>query len=329
MHINELPPLSEETLLHNDSPFAIAVVHVFNMMMYNTCHVIFPQLTVQCHVKKTAPCGMDRGSATTDHHFSYFSSCGSTSVYSYEWSVDKWDQLPPCPYHDSALVIIDGELTAVGGVEGYRYTNKLFTLQQRRWAEKYPPMNTARSCTAVVSTSDGDNVMVIGGYGGGDWITKVELFQVRSRRWYELTNLPRPLSFPSATICGNQLHVIAGDGDGYSCSLQGLPSSDQPITSKSISRIVTWTPLPHLPVEFSTAATPELVIIGGMRGILSSVNSIHQLVDGQWVEIGSMSSGRHDCLVVSPSPDKMMIVGGVRDHLDFVIVNIVEECVVV
>ena len=304
------------------------MVHIFNMMMYNTCHVISPQLTVQCHVKKTAPCGMRRGSATTDRHFSFFSPFNSTSVYSYEWSVDKWDQLPPCPYRHSALVIIDGELTAVGGWDGYRYTNKLFTLQQRRWAEKYPPMNTARSSAAVVSTSDGDNIMVIGGGVG----TTVELFQVRSRRWYKLTNLPQPLSVPSATICGNQLHVIGGDGDGYSCSLQGLPSSDQPITSQSISRIVTWTPLPRLPVEGSTAATlcGQLVIIGGMRGG-SSVNSIHQLVDGQWVEIGSMSSGRSRCLVVSPSPDKMMIVGGLRGVYGSVNddVNIVEECVVV
>ena len=140
------------------------MVHIFNMMMYNTCHVISPQLTVQCHVKKTAPCDMCRGSATTDHHFTFFSPSYSTSVYSYEWSVDKWDQLPPCPYRYSALVIIDGELTAVGGWDGSRHTNKLFTLQQRRWAEKYPPMNTARFSTAVVSTSDGDNIMVIGGW---------------------------------------------------------------------------------------------------------------------------------------------------------------------
>ena len=295
--------------------------------MYNTCHVISPQLTVQCHVKKTAPCRMWRGSATTDRHFSYFTSYNSTSVYSYEWSVDKWDQLPPCPCRGSALVIIDGELTAVGGRDGLRCTNKLFTLQQRRWAEKYPPMNTARSKAAVVSTSDGDNIMVIGGDGDVGWTTTVKLFQVRSRRWYELTNLPQPLTLPSATICGNLLHVIGYDGDGYSCSLQGLPSSDQPITSQSISRIVTWTPLPRLPVEDSTAATlcRQLVIIGGgRRG--SSVNSIHQLVDGQWVEIGSMSSGRCSCLVVSPSPDKMMIVGGLRDVYD---VNTVEECVVV
>ena len=52
-----------------------------------------------------------------------------------------------------------------------------------------------------------------------------------------------------------------------------------------------------------------IVIISGRRRRLP-VNSIHQLVSEQWVEIGSMSRGRWQCLVVSPSPDKMMIVGG-------------------
>ena len=185
-------------------------------------------------------------------------------------------------------------------------------------------MKTARSRTAVVSTSDGKYVLVIGGYGGGvGWTTTVELFQVKSRRWTELTHLPQCLALPSATICGNLIHVIGGDG--FSCSLQDLPSSDQPTTSQSRSRTISWLPLPHLPVTDSTAATlcGQLVIIGGLRG-MSSVNSIHQLVDGQWVEIGSMSSGRRMCLVVSPSPDKMMIVGAGGWGTDSV-----EECVVV
>ena len=84
--------------------------------------------------------------------------------------------------------------------------------------------------------------------------------------------------------------------------------------------LISWTSLPPLPVIRSTAATlyEQLVIIGGMQDG-SLVNSIHQLVDGQWVVIGSMSSNRRECLVVSPSPDRMMIVGA----------NVlVEECIV-
>ena len=78
----------------------------------------------------------------------------------------------------------------------------------------------------------------------------------------------------------------------------------------------------------TTAATlsGELVIIGGQQTYQSSVNSIHKLIDGQWVEIGSMSSRRRMCLVVSPSPDKMMIVGGFYGSTSL---DSIEECVVV
>ena len=49
---------------------------------------------------------------------------------------------------------------------------------------------------------------------------------------------------------------------------------------------------------------------------------ILQLVDGRWVQIGSTSCGSYmeKCLVVCPSPDKMIIVGET---------NTIEECVVV
>ena len=228
-------------------------------------------------------------------------------------------ELPSCPYKNSGLAMIDSELTTVGGMDRAGRTNRLFTLRQGKWVEVYPPMNTARSSPAVVSTSDGDYLIAIGGYVSDRVATAtVELFQVKSsycRIWFKLTDLPQPLHRPSATICGDQLHVI---GKGYSYSLQSLPSYDGPITSPLT---LSWKPLP-LPVKHSTAATlcGQLVLIGGWQG-RSPPNSIHQLVEGQWVEIGSMTSGRWQCLAVSLSPDRILIVGGVgaRDS--------VEECV--
>ena len=59
---------------------------------------------------------------------------------------------------------------------------------------------------------------------------------------------------------------------------------------------------------------------------MTPVNSIHQLAGGKWVKIGSMSGGRSYCLVVSPSPDKIIIVGG-RGNL-FQHIDNVEECFV-
>ena len=259
---------------------------------------------------------MFRGSAATDGRFVYITPLDFTSPYQYECSTEKWMELP---YENSGLAIIDSELTTVGGGDGAGRTNRLFTLRQGKWVEVYPPMNTARSHPAVVSTSDGDYLIVIGSDRART--ATVELFQVKSRRWYELTDLPQPLPRPSATICGDQLHVIGSDGKGYSCSLQSLPSTDRPITSPLT---LSWKPLPPLPVVYSTAATlcGQLVLIGGMQGG-SLVNSIHQLVEGQWVEIGSMTSGRWQCLAVSPSPDRILIVGG------WGALDSVEECVAV
>ena len=152
---------------------------------------------MQCRGKKRAPCRMYRGSATTDGGFAYFTPRGFTSVYQYEYSTEKWKELPACPYCDSGLLVIDRQLTAVGGGDGsYHSTNKLYTLRQREWVEKYPPMNTARSCPAVVSS---EHLIVIGGWGRDGWTATVELFQVKSRRWHQLTDLPQHLPWPSAT----------------------------------------------------------------------------------------------------------------------------------
>ena len=275
---------------------------------------------------------MVRGSATTDGQFAYFTPLASNSLYQYEYSTENWTDLPPCPYYNSGLAIIDSELTTVGGGWHSRavYAKELFTLQQGKWVEKYPPMNTACESPAVVSTSDGDYLIVIGGddghpgiKGGDDcWISTVQLFQVKTKRWYKLTDLPQPLLKPSATICGDQLNVIGNDNvNGYSCSLLALPSSDRPITSPLT---LSWKPLPRLPVIGSTAATlhKQLVLVGGRVGI-SPINFILQLIGGDWAIIGSMGDNRCQCLVASPSHDKLIIVGGSGAG------DSVEECAVV
>ena len=77
-------------------------------------------------------------------------------------------------------------------------------------------------------------------------------------------------------------------------------------------------------MKHSTAATlcGQLVIVGGLQDG-SEINSIHQLLDGEWVKIGSMSRKRSECLVISLSPNRTMIIGGWGGE------DSVEECVVV
>ena len=278
---------------------------------------------MQCHAKKSAPDKMKIGSATSDGQFAYFlpEDALSNIVYRYEWSTEEWEKLPPCPYRGSALVVIDGTLTAVGGLNtGKAGTEKLVTLRKNEWVEEHPPMNNARFNATAVVTADGNHTLVIGGHGND---RAVELYLVRHRRWFKLTSLPESLTHPQATICGNQLYVIGEYKDGYSCSLDSLPSA----TSQCTSRMISWKALPCIPVYRPTVATlcGQLVIVGGQQHMYS-VNSIYQLVLGEWVEIGCMSSKKKKCLVVNSPKDKLLIVGG---QTGYTVTNTVEECVVV
>ena len=257
---------------------------------------------------------MMRGSAAADHNYAYFTS-GLNEVYSYTISTDEWLRLPPCPHSSSALVIIDNELTAVGGISDDNKTNKLLTLRQGRWVEVYPPMSIARRSAACVGISNDHHmyIMVIGGHGVGGRTAAVELFNTHSRRWSTLTSLPKPLPSPSAVVCRDLVYVVGEVNCAYSYLLSALPDSTRP--DKSLQPPI-WTPLPHLPLYNSTPAilAGQLVCVGGRQGegwLSLGDDSIHQLVDGQWVKIGSLSSARDNCLVVTPSPDRMLVVGGV------------------
>ena len=262
---------------------------------------------------------MLRGSATSDGKCAYFAPYESRQVYKLEWSTEKWEELPPCYYHDSGLVVMNGELISVGGAAGNRFSLYVFTLgYPQLWINtSYPPMNTPRSSPAVLAVPGGDSALVIGGCVSTDrWTRTVEMYQVESREWSLVADLPQSLTAPSATLCaGDVVHVIGYEGIGFSCPLGALLTGGQ---------AGVWKPLPALPVTHSTAATlcGQLVLVGG-RAAGSTVKSIYQLLEGRWVEIGSMASQRERCLAVSVSPDKLLIVSGVKAW------DNVEECSVV
>lgn len=254
---------------------------------------------------------MVRGSAANDGEYIYFTIRGSMKSYNYYPKKDKWKCLPPYKFRDAGLVIINSELTTVGGYDGSHYTNKLLTLQGKKWHEQYPAMKAACSSSAVVSTPDGNYLLVIGGMHGGDWTAKVQLFQVRTKKWCEETNLPQCITRPSATICNNEVYVIGtDDGRGYSCSLQALQSSGGRVITSESKPHLSWKNLPPLPVRKTTVTTlcGQVIVVGGRQGALA-VKSIHQLWEGKWVNIGSIKTYREMCFAVSLL-DRVLIVGG-------------------
>jgi hypothetical protein len=282
------------------------------------------KLTVKCNIKgKIIPGKMARGSSTADGRLAYFTPGGSSAIYSYDWRTDKWEEHPSCPCRNTGLVLIDGALTTVGGMNASsKPSNKLYTLRRKRWNE-YLSMGAACSSPAIASTDN--HMFVIGGNDASHDICTIKSFEIKSKTFLKQTPLPQALARPSATICHDKLHVIGANAIGFSYSLHALVSSEECKLQQTV------TSLPQLPVMASTAASlcGQLVIIGGTSTASStkaSVTSIYQLMDEQWVEIGTMQSGRKSCFVVNTTPEKLVIVGG-RDRVK--VLDSIEECTVI
>ena len=268
---------------------------------------------MNCTTRAAAPFCMTRGSAAADLHFAYFTPLGSNMVYQYSLSEDQWLRLPPCQFRNFGLVVIHNALTAIGGREHYSvYSKKLLTLRHRNWVEEYPPMIYARDIPSVhafeLHSSSHVRIIVIGGsISESKWTTSVEVLNIGENTWSLVSSLPTPLAFPSSTVysCDGALviSVIGCYKEGYICTLQVNTLND----SVNIS---SWSALPCLPTTGSTAATlcDQLVIVGGWKS-RASVSFIHQLIGNQWVEIGTVANGK-ESLIVCPSPNQMVIVGG-------------------
>ena len=256
---------------------------------------------------------MYRGSAAIDspHMYIYVSPKDSHDVYRYTIQEDEWIQLQNCPYVNGALVMKNNFLLCVGGrtSDSYPYvpTNQLFRLQGEEWKEHFPSMNTARYSCAAITVSH--YLLVIGGYRqSGDRIASVEMLDSQTKKWSHLTDLPRPLPRPSATICGNQVYVLSWGNEGGYCS----PIAEL-LTSSGSRPALTWTPIPQPPVYASTIATLSgvPVLVGGaVRGIGTYSSTVYSLSHGQWVECGHLCEARSVCLVASLTTSHMLVMGG-------------------
>ena len=251
---------------------------------------------------RDAPEEMERGSAVTYEDIIYCISRASYTIYSYRVEQDEWKEHANCPYRYTALTVINGHLTTIGGRdEGRRTTNKVLSRKGGRWEEEVPPMAVARWDHALVS--DGHTVVVA---GGREKEESVEVFTGSS--WSSVAPLPRDLHLITATLCGDQLYVMDYGGHIYTSSLTVLLSTghtDTPSTKQ------TWHPLTTAPVGGSTLSTigSLVVVVGGWTGG-GETGYVHCLVGGVWTRVGRMSTGRVLPIVGLVGEDKMVVVGG-------------------
>ena len=284
---------------------------------------------------KRAPEGMTRGATVVHRNTVYINPAISHKVYSCQMTSEGllWSTLPDSHYSNFSLAVIDGLLTCVGGYSiqlGGLVVSRSNTLQsltggghKRQWSEVFPPMPTARSDTASVTTEQA--LVVAGGYNGRKSLDTVEVMTIATKQWTTAQHLPHSFSVISGAICGDQLYLggrCIGFGEPsrsvLTCSLTDLlppPSLGVRLHTLSLAtKPGVWQEIKNLPVTQSTLTTlgGHLLAIGGWSDShdpTADVHCYHHQTDS-WHVVSKMKNKRYRSLSAVLPEDQVLVVGG-------------------
>ena len=280
---------------------------------------------------KSGPCRMSRWyDAIVDGNTVYIRHGGS-EIFSYDITHERWLRVPDCIHEDCSIVIINGWLTAVGGYSNLpAHSNELFSLTRevsgRRWMKKFPPMPTKRDNTTALCT--GTALIVAGGMGeGGRVLSTVEVMNTETHQWSTAADLPEPLYFASATVCGDQIYMLGGANKHfsftklvYNCSMNALLQSciRTSLPLKLVERAKIWRRVADLPVTHSACKSfrGSLLLATGGRmdsGKATTAVYMYDSITNTWEIISHMTTGRFQCFTAVLPGNQLMAVGGNTD----------------
>ena len=277
-----------------------------------------------------APFFIKAGSCAVIEYKTYFRSAGSQSVCKYDALSKMWSTTPKHPLYGFTLVCVDGTLVSVGGFAREESSSSLYSLIDKKWTEDLPAMPIKRDRPTAVYANN--HLVVAGGCDSqNESLKTVNILDVRTKQWYKASSLPFPVYHASATLCGDDLYLTAGDGQTDSkactvmtCSLNTLAQSKRPLsvgarfkkafTASSPTGV--WQTATNLPVRQShlVNVNDQLFAIGGIDARAHHTKCIYRYNHSteKWdiMREIEMSIARSSCLAAVLMNNNVLIVGG-------------------
>ena len=236
----------------------------------------------------------------------------------YDPQQDSYDTLPPYTYNWFSMAVVNNQLVLVGGRDEHtnKKTNMLGVWDElsRGWTRPLPPMTTACSSPSVAAHNN-RWLVVIGGYGDGGPVSRVEILDASLRQWYHGAPLPETCARVLPATIGNMCYILGGitaSKKVFSVCLDALISqaTSQPPDSTSAPPTPSpWQTLPDTPLAYSTALAfnGALLEVGGLGS-----NAIHhyQPSSRSWVKAGELPTRRMACTCTVLPSGEMLVTGG-------------------
>jgi N-acetylneuraminic acid mutarotase len=132
----------------------------------------------------------------------------------YNPSTNTWSQLPDMPTardHFHAAVV-NGKLYAIGGrnkdINATTTANQAYDIANGTWQTGLAPLPTPRG--GFASAALGDEVLIIGGEGGGNTFATVEAYNTVTNNWRTLTSMPTARHGIQAAVCNGGVYIAGG-----------------------------------------------------------------------------------------------------------------------
>lgn len=276
--------------------------------------------------KPPPPDYMRRGAAVVHGNIAYFNRIDSYEIWSYAIDESKWQMvIPENPLKDFGLVIIDDQLTSVGGLSFSEDSNILLSLsvkegREKEWSRILPPMLQGRKSAACITTSS--VLVVIGGVGSrARYLESVEVLHIESKQWTVVSPLPKPRPYSSAVLHNDMLYVACGresvhtKKSVFACAISDLLTSNNSLKSKMQRKLYPskriWRELSSLPFSGSTLVSHKdhLLAFSGRRGEGCSYVLQYNPESDSWNSVSQMKTELLDCLAVTFPGDQLVIVG--------------------
>ena len=270
---------------------------------------------------KKAPCKMCYSYCSAVDSNMLYVKVGTELVYAFTISTSTWSQLPDCLYvYDCPLVIISNLLTLIGGDTSedqltINTSNRLLSLTDegsaRRWIEEFPRMPTKRYGSTALCA--GTALIVVGGEAKESSPLKtVEIMNIMTKQWSTAADLPRPVTYAPAAICGDCVYILS-ESIMYTCSVISLIQSRKSFLASGGDTGV-WNTVAAPPVKNTTCVSihGRLLTICGKSSDQKSTSAIHMYnpTTDSWEVISHMGTPRWWCIAAVLPSNQLMVVGG-------------------
>jgi hypothetical protein len=243
-------------------------------------------------------------------------------MYRYSVSTSSWSQLPATSTDECPSVIVNNLLTLVGGkIKTSTYlqddvTNQLFSLTGPvvggGLRNSHPCLQNDGGSTALCI---GTALIVVGGLTDKrSELKTVEVMNTTTRQWSSTADLPHPLAYGRAVLCGNRVYILGRSlSPMYACSVN--------VFIQHLPLIGGWKKVAAPPVKWTAGVSihGRLLAIGGISSKTNQpTEDIHMYnpTADSWEIIGHMETRRYDCIAAVLPNNQLMVIGGYTDELD-------------